>query len=404
MLAALPGQTGFAFILVQHLDPTHESLLVDLLATHTSLDVMQARDGELLAAEHLYVITPGTALSVQNGRLVVSPPTEPHGARLPFDVLLHSLAAGAAPLRAMAVVLSGTGEDGTRGALALRAAGGFVVAQLPAEAGFDGMPNSAIAAGAVDLVLPVAAMPAALLHQARQPARTSDDRLADIVALLRHKTGTDFALYKPGTLRRRIERRVGIAGASGLVGYLSYLEGNADEVTQLAKDLLIHVTGFFRDPEVFGLLAEQVIPALLASHPADRPLRLWVAGCSTGEETWSIAMLFHEAISVAGRDIRLQIFASDKDADAVATARQGRYPLAIEAAVSAARLARFFTREESDWQLNGDLRSLVVFTVQDVLADPPFSRLDFVSCRNLLIYLKPQAQARVAALFRFALR
>ncbi|NKC33590.1 chemotaxis protein CheB [Falsiroseomonas selenitidurans] len=404
LLAALPRPTGFAFILVQHLEPTHESLLVDLLATHTALVVTQARDGELLTAEHLYIIPPGTALSVRDGRLVVSLPTEPHGARLPFDVLLKSLAAGKAPARAMAVVLSGTGEDGTQGALALRAAGGFVIAQLPAEAAFDGMPSAAIAAGAVDLVLPVAAMPAALLHQSQQPARANGDRLGDIVALLRHKTGTDFTLYKPGTLRRRIERRVGIAGVSGLAGYLSRLEGDADEVTQLAKDLLIHVTGFFRDPEVFALLAEQVIPALLNSHPADRPLRIWVAGCSTGEETWSIAMLFREAISAAGSDIRLQIFASDKDADAVATARQAHYPLSIETAVSAARLARFFTREETDWQVNSDLRSLVVFTVQDVLADPPFSRLDFVSCRNLLIYLKPQAQARVAALFRFALR
>ena len=389
---------------MQHLDPTHESLLVGLLVPHTALIVTQAADGMVVAAEHLYIISPGTALAVSEGQLVVSPPSEPHGARLPFDVLLRSLAAGAAPARAMAVVLSGTGEDGTQGALALRAAGGFVIAQLPDEAGFDGMPRAAIAAGAVDLVLPIAEMPAALLRQSRQPAHARDDRLADIVALLRQKTATDFSLYKPGTLRRRIDRRIGMAGAAGLDGYLALLAESATEATQLAKDLLIHVTGFFRDPEVFALLAEQVIPGLLAAHPAGRPLRIWVAGCSTGEETWSLAMLFREAISAAGQDIRLQIFASDKDAEAVATARQARYPASIEAAVSAARRARFFTREDGGWQVAGELRSLVVFTVQDVLADPPFSRLDFVSCRNLLIYLKPQAQARVAALFRFALR
>jgi two-component system CheB/CheR fusion protein len=403
-LGALEKTTGFAFILVQHLDPTHESLLVELLAPHTALSVTQASDGMMVTAEHLYVIAPGTALAVHSGRLVVSPPTEPHGARLPFDVLLRSLASGASASRTMAVVLSGTGEDGTQGGLALRAAGGFVIAQLPAEAAFDGMPSAAIAAGAVDLVLPIAAMPAALSRRSRQPSRAPDDRQADVVALLRRRTGTDFSLYKPGTLRRRIERRMGMAGSSGLADYLGLLESDPQEAPLLAKDLLIHVTGFFRDPEVFALLGEQIIPTLLAAHALDRPLRIWVAGCSTGEETWSLAMLFREAISAAGRDIRLQIFASDKDADAVATARQARYPASIEAAVSAARLARFFTRDEDVWQVNGDLRALAVFTVQDVLADPPFSRVDFISCRNLLIYLKPQAQARVAAQFRFALR
>ncbi len=389
---------------MQHLDPTHESLLVPLLAKHTALRVTQASDGVVVAAEHLYIIPPGKALAVRDGRLVVLVPTERHGARLPFDILLRSLAAGAAPVRDMAVVLSGTGEDGTRGALALRAAGGFVIAQLPSEAGFDGMPGTAIAAGAVDLILPVAAMPAALLHQSRQPVSAREDRLADIVALLREKTAMDFSLYKPGTMRRRIERRMGLAGKAGLDDYLKLLADDAVEAVKLAKDLLIHVTSFFRDPEVFALLAEQVIPALIAAHPADRPLRIWVAGCSTGEESWTLAMLFSEALRAARQDIRLQIFASDKDAEAVATARRARYPASIETAVSAERLARFFTHEDGAWQVTSNLRSLVVFTVQDVLVDPPFSRIDFVSCRNLLIYLKPQAQGRVAAQFRFALR
>lgn len=403
-LSALPKATGFAFILVQHLDPTHDSLLVELLAPHTALTVAQASDGVVVTAEHLYVIAPGTALTVQSGRLVVSPPAEPHGARLPFDTLLRSLASGGVASRTVAVVLSGTGEDGTQGGLALRAAGGFVIAQLPTEAAFNGMPSAAIAAGAVDLVLPIAAMPAALLNRSRQPAPATDDRQADIVALLRQRTGTDFNLYKPGTLRRRIERRMGMAGASDLEKYLALMQRDPQEASLLAKDLLIHVTGFFRDPAVFDLLGEHIIPKLLAAHPRDRPLRIWVAGCSTGEETWSLAILFREAISAAGSDIRLQIFASDKDADAVATAREGRYSASIEGAVSPDRLARFFKRDEDAWRVNADLRALVVFTVQDVLADPPFSRLDFISCRNLLIYLKPQAQARVVAQFRFALR
>ncbi|UPY35629.1 chemotaxis protein CheB [Sediminicoccus sp. KRV36] len=408
-LDAWPKQPGFAFILVQHLDPMHPSLLVELLATHTSLNVLQATDGAVIEAEHLYIIAPGTTLGVRAGRLVVSLPTERHGARLPFDVLLRSLAAEPDAAGSMAVVLSGTGEDGTKGALALRAAGGFVLAQEPAEAGFGGMPGAVIAANAVDLVLPVAAMAEALVarslqRQPRPSARAAEDRLARIVALLRQRGATDFSLYKPGTLRRRIERRMGLAGTPGLESYLALLEADPAEAQHLAKDLLIHVTAFFRDPEVFALLAERVIPDMLASHPAGQALRIWVAGCSTGEETWSLAILFREAIAAAGQDIRLQIFASDKDADAVATARQARYPAVIESAVSPARLKRFFTREDDAWLVNGELRSLVVFTVQDVLADPPFSRLDFISCRNLLIYLRPQAQARVAALFRFALR
>lgn len=403
-LARLPDPAGFAFILVQHLDPHHDSQLVALLATHTKLVVMPAIDGTLMTAEHLYVIAPGTALTVQAGRLVVSTPDEPHGARLPFDRLLQSLASGRDPARAMAVVLSGTGQDGTQGALALRAAGGFVIAQLPAEAGFEGMPSAAIAAGAVDLILPAAAMPAALLHRAREPRQAGDHDLAGIVTLLRNTTATDFSLYKPGTLRRRIERRVGMTGTAGLAGYLALLKVDATEATQLAKDLLIHVTGFFRDPEVFALLAERVIPGILAAHPEGRPVRIWVAGCSTGEETWSLAMLFQEALVARGDAIRLQIFASDKDAEAVATARHAHYPAGIESAVSAARLGRFFTREGEGWQVKSELRALVVFTVQDILADPPFSRLDFISCRNLLIYLKPQAQAQVAAMFRCALR
>ncbi len=403
-LEALPPATGLAFIIVQHLDPTHESLLVELLGSHTSLAVSQASNGTRIEAEHLYIIPPGAALAVRQGVLRLSPPAERHGARLPFDFLLRSLAEGAAG-RNMAVILSGSGEDGTKGALALRARGGFVIAQEPTEAGFDGMPRAAIAAGATDLVLPIAAMAAALLARAKRPPDPGEDGPLDaIMTLLRSRTGHDFSLYKPGTMLRRIERRMGMAGSRDLAAYLAMLERDAAEAAQLAKDLLIHVTGFFRDPAVFELLSSRIIPDLLAAHPAGQPIRIWVAGCSTGEETWSLAMLFREAIAASGQEIRLQIFASDKDAEAVATARQARYPLSISGDVTQPRLARFFLREEDAWAVGPELRGLVVFTVQDVLADPPFSKLDFVSCRNLLIYLKPPAQARVVAMFHFALR
>ena len=403
-LGALPEVTGLAFIVVQHLDPNHESMLVELLSSHTALTVRQATNGAVIAEEHLYVIPPGTALAVRNGALQLSPPSERHGARLPYDFLLRSLAEGPAS-RSIAVILSGSGEDGTKGALALRAEGGFVIAQEPTEADFDGMPRAAIVAGATDLILPVAAIPEALLRHVKRPTNPgADDRLGAIVALLRQRTGNDFSLYKPGTLLRRVERRMGMAGRTGVASYLKVLEQDPAEVSQLAKDLLIHVTRFFRDPDVFALLAARIIPDLLAAHAAGEPVRIWVAGCSTGEETWSIAMLFWEAMAASGQELRLQIFASDKDADAVATARQARYPATISADVSDERLARFFIRDEDNWAVGPELRALVVFTVQDVLADPPFSRLDFISCRNLLIYLKPQAQARVVSLFHFALR
>ena len=230
------------------------------------------------------------------------------------------------------------------------------------------------------------------------------DWLPKIIDLLRTKTAHDFTLYKPGTLQRRIERRMAMAAIEGIDRYLEILRGDARELDLLAKDLLINVTSFFRDPKVFDLLAEKIVPDLVRSHSPDQPLRIWIAGCSTGEETYSLAMLFREQITAAERSIKLQVFASDVDPDAVASAREGFYPETIEAEVSPARLARFFAREDHGYRVLPELRSAVVFTVQDVLADPPFSRLDLVSCRNLLIYLRPEAQAKVVSLFHFALR
>ena len=228
--------------------------------------------------------------------------------------------------------------------------------------------------------------------------------MAEIIDLLRTKTSHDFALYKPGTLLRRIERRMALAGVDDSGRYLDMLRQDSGELELLAKDLLINVTSFFRDPKAFELLAKEIIPDLVHRHPSDRPLRIWVAGCSTGEETYSLAMLFLEEIAAAKRNIKLQVFASDVDEDAVALAREGRYPESIAADVSPARLARFFTQEDHSYRVVPELRGVVVFTAQDVLADPPFSRLDLISCRNLLIYLRPEAQEKVLLLFHFALR
>jgi two-component system CheB/CheR fusion protein len=416
LVGALPAGNGMAFILVQHLDPTHESMMVDLLAGHTKMTVRQAADGLLIERDHLYVIPPGTYLSVADGALHLSQPQARHGARLPFDFLLHSLAESYGAC-AFCVILSGTGADGSLGLKAVKEKGGLVVAQDPDEAGYDGMPRSAILTGAVDLVLPAAKIPEALVTFARRtslahlqngsrPQGAARDWLHGIIDLVRAKTAHDFTLYKQGTLQRRIERRMAMAAiATDDMGrYLDLLRSNAGELELLAKDLLINVTSFFRDPQVFDVLAEKIVPDLIRQHAVDQPLRIWIAGCSTGEETYSLAMLFLEQIKAAGRPIKLQVFASDADSDAVAGAREGLYPQTIEADVSSARLARFFSKEGDGYRVLPDLRGTVVFTVQDVLTDPPFSRLDLVSCRNLLIYLRAEAQARVLSLFHFALR
>jgi len=415
-LDALPADCGMAFILVQHLDPTHESMMVDLLAGHTSMTVLQATDGMPIKRDHLYVIPPGTYLSVEHSALHLSQPHARHGARLPFDFLLNSLATDCGS-RAICIILSGTGADGSVGLKAVRENGGLVIAQDPDEASHDGMPRNAILTGLVDLMLPVAKIPGALgkdrpRFAAKRPQEglgsqgDTHDRLPEIINLLLAKTAHNFTLYKQGTLRRRIERRMGLAAIElhDMNRYLTFLHSDPGELDLLAKDLLINVTSFFRDPKVFDFLTERIIPDLIGDQASDHILRIWVAGCSTGEETYSLVMLFREAITSAKRNIKLQVFASDVDPDAVAIAREGLYPQAIEADVSAERLARFFTKEDHGYRILPELRATVVFTVQDVLADPPFSRLDFVSCRNLLIYLGAEAQAKTISAFHFALR
>ncbi|HLG88992.1 MAG TPA: chemotaxis protein CheB, partial [Alphaproteobacteria bacterium] len=416
LMDALPAGNGMAFILVQHLDPTHESMMVDLLAGHTAMTVRQAEDGMAIEHDHLYVIPPATYLSVVGGALRLSQPQARHGARLPFDFLLHSLADEYGS-RAVCVILSGTGADGSLGLKAVKGKGGLVIAQEPADAGYDGMPRSAIATGSVDLVLPVDKIAEALVdfnrrrsgaqdQNGRSPQDPAQDCLPEIIDLLRTRTTHDFTLYKPGTLARRIERRMAMAAIEGdhMDRYLEILRTDANELEVLAKDLLINVTSFFRDPKVFDFLAETIIPELVRSRSPDHPLRIWIAGCSTGEETYSLTMLFLEELAKTDVSIKLQVFASDVDPDAVASAREGLYPESIEADVSPARLARFFSKEGHSYRVLPDLRGAVVFTVQDVLADPPFSRLDLVSCRNLLIYLRPEAQAKVVSIFHFALR
>ncbi|MEI8395815.1 MAG: chemotaxis protein CheB [Rhodospirillaceae bacterium] len=430
---AAPADAGMAYVLIQHLDPTHPSMMVDLLAGHTAMTVRQAVDDMAIETDHIYVIAPGSYLAIENGVLRVSARWEHHDVRLPFDYLLRSLAKACGE-KAVAVILSGTGADGSLGLRAIVEQGGLVIAQDPEEAAFDGMPRSAIATGGVTRVLPVAMIPEAIRLWREQDTSTADPpsgstadppsgstadppsgrsgnspdaqpgQLAAIIELLRRRTPHDFTLYKEGTLVRRIERRKVAVGAIDWAAYLDTLRNNDSEIDLLARDLLINVTHFFRDPDAFESFAKGVVSDLAYRQPLDRPLRIWVPGCSSGEEAYSLAMLFVEAITAAKRPVKLQIFASDVDREAVVAARAGLYPASIEAEVSSERLARFFIRDPLGYRVTPELRDHVVFTVHDVLSDPPFSRLDVVSCRNLLIYLRPDAQKRVLRLFHFALR
>ena len=412
LLNALSANPGMAFILVQHLEPNHESMMAELLASHTSMNVLQAADGMRIETDHLYVIPPGVYLLVTQCALRLIPPTARHGSRLPFDYLLHSLAEEFGP-RAVCLILSGTGKDGSLGLASVHDKSGLVIAQDPREATFDGMPLSAIETGCVDAVLAIADMPLALaaygdrLVSTTVPRGPDDEsaRLRDIIDLLRVETAHDFTLYKHGTLHRRIERRMALAGvpASDKARYLELLRGDHDELDKLATDLLINVTSFFRDKKVFEVLEKSIIPEMIRGHTAEQPLRIWIAGCSTGEEAYSLAMLFQEHLAAENPRIELQVFASDVDPEAIATAREGFYAATIANEIPTERLTHFFSKEDHGYRVSSALRAAVVFTVQDVLVDPPFSRLDLVSCRNLLIYLGAEAQAKAIAIFHFAL-
>ncbi|WEN16560.1 chemotaxis protein CheB [Rhodanobacter sp. AS-Z3] len=416
LLRALPADSGMAFVLVQHLDPNHESMMVELLASHTAMAVCQAANGMQIEPNHFYVIPPGTYLAVDDGALHLSEPPVRHGGRLPFDFLLHSLGEAYRDC-AVCIVLSGTGADGSIGLKTIKQNGGLVLVQEPKEAGYDGMPRNAVLTGAVDHVLLIDKMPEVLARYGKRlPAGSSmlsdaaaapeEGSLTAIIELLRETTKHDFRLYKKGTLQRRIERRMLIAGVEThhMDEYLQLLRKDGHEAELLAKDLLINVTRFFRDTDVFDTLATTIIPDMIRAHKTDQPLRIWVPGCSTGEEAYSLTILFREAIQAEKKNIKLQIFASDADADAVTSAREGLYAETIKAEVSEERLQRFFSKDEHGYRVLPDLRGAVVFTVQDVLSDPPFSRLDMVSCRNLLIYLGADAQTKAIALFHFALK
>ncbi|MCK7550678.1 chemotaxis protein CheB [Marinobacter goseongensis] len=410
-----PGDTGMAFLVVQHLDPTQKALLPELLQRCTDMRVYEAEQNMPIRADSVYVIPPNRELRVQDDTLKLEEPAQPRGLRLPINVLFSSLASAQNEL-AIAVVLSGMGSDGTLGLQAIKATGGLSVVQTPESAQFDAMPRSAIAAGCADIIAPADELPARILAYTRRVPEPGDgataapaatlSHLDPILSLLLQHTRHDFSLYKPTTLNRRIERRMAIHGIAAPKAYIRFLEGNKQELELLFRELLIGVTQFFRDPDTWAYLIETGLPDLLASVPREHTLRAWVAGCSTGEEAYSLAMAFTEALDQTepGRELHLQIFASDISPDAITVARRGQYPLSIQDTVSEERLARFFTRHDSYYQINASIRDKVLFARHDVILDPPFTKLDLISCRNLLIYFDLKLQRRILPLFHYSLR
>jgi two-component system CheB/CheR fusion protein len=406
-----PGDCGLAFVVIVHADPNTPSLLPELLARWTRMTVQEASDGQRVERNRVYVVPPGRDVRVRSGALAVNLTKERRRIPLPIDALLRSLAEDQRH-RAVGIVLSGTGADGTVGLAAIHAESGLAIAQEPSSAEFGGMPGSAIAAGAVDLVLPTAEIPERLLAYAAMlaepnraqatPARAGDE-LDHILAVVHRATGRDFSSYKRGTLQRRIERRMHLLQLSKMADYAAFLEAHPGEAEALWKDWLIGVSHFFRDAESFAALAEFALPRLVAAKEDGSFLRVWVPGCATGEEAYTIGMLVLEAIEKQRKRLEIQIFATDLDARALEVGRAGRYPEGIAADVSEERLRRFFVKEDRHYRVKKELRDLTVFAFQDLLRDPPFTRMDLISCRNLLIYLAGPAQKRLIPLFHYSL-
>jgi two-component system CheB/CheR fusion protein len=415
LLRRLPADSNLAVVFVQHLAPQHESALVTLLSAQSAMPVVQAEEGMRVEANHVYVIPPNRQLVISGHELHVGPRPDDRSQYNPVDAFLGSLARSAGR-RAVGVVLSGTASDGAMGIRDIKAAGGLTLAQTPQTAKYDGMPRAAIATGMVDLVLAPEQIGAQLTQFAARaslgPAEggelapevgLTDEQMQELFALLRPVSGIDFRHYKPPTITRRLYRRMALQRLTDPDDYLRMLRQDPAEVRSLSHDLLIHVTRFFREPDSFDAIAAEVFPALLEGRAHDQPIRVWVSGCATGEEAYSLAILLVEFLQKRNSDIRVQIFATDVSDAAIEHARTGTYPGSIEADVSADRLRRFFTKQDGGYRVTKMIRDLCVFARQDLTRDPPFSRLDLILCRNVLIYMDLVLQKKLLSIFHYAL-
>jgi two-component system CheB/CheR fusion protein len=405
----LPDDTGMAFVLIQHLDPKHESHLTELLSKSSKMPVSEVKGETRVEANHVYVIPPQHNLGISGG-VLFTPPRPNNGSNMPVDAFLRELAADQG-IKALGVILSGTATDGTLGLQAIKAAGGITFAQDARTARADGMPKSAIAAGAVDYVLPPAGIALHLVALARdaqvlaEPLEATEPaELAKILRLVRNATGVDFTHYKHGTLARRIKRRMALRGFEGLQDYSRDLEQNREEANALSENCFITVTAFFREPAVFDELKRVIFPALAANRAPEDPIRIWVPGCATGEEAYSIAMCLMEFLDETKASFPVEIFATDLSANAIEKARAGTYPDSALTRVSPQRLARFFTRSERGYQIGKGVRDLCVFARHNLAQDPPFSELDLISCCNVLIYLGDVLQRKVWKILQYSLK
>lgn len=414
-LGHVPKDSGLAFVIVQHLDPTHKGIMVELLQRCTVMPVTQIKDRTKVKPDHVYVIPPNRDLSILHGILHLLEPAEPRGLRLPIDFFLHSLADDQKE-NSIGVILSGMGSDGTLGLRAIKEKSGAVFVQEPASAKFDSMPRSAIDAGLANVVAPAEEISGKILKYfnrtpflgTRSELNISDkdqSGLDKVILLLRTQTGHDFSQYKKSSIYRRIERRMSLHQLGKIADYVRYLRENPQEAELLFKELLIGVTSFFRDAAVWDQLKTEVLPALLAIHPNGGVLRAWSTGCSTGEEAYSLAIVFREVLEQVkpASHFSLQVFATDLDKDAIDKARAGSYPASIAADVSEARLRRFFIKEEHGFLVSNEIREMVIFAPQNLVMDPPFTKLDLITCRNLLIYLESDLQKKLLPLFHYSL-
>ncbi|GBC60580.1 chemotaxis protein CheR [Desulfonema ishimotonii] len=409
----MPADSGIGFVIIQHLSPKHKSIMGRLLSKSTKMTILDINDGMKVEPDHVYLNPPNKNVVIINGTLQLIEPVKTGSINLPIDCFFRSLAEEMGE-KAICVILSGTATDGTLGLKAVKGEGGLAMVQDPNSAKYDGMPRSAIATGVADFILPVEKIPAVLVRYVKAPyilpprdITVSDNQFGNyirkIFALIRSSTGHDLSHYKQTTISRRIERRMAIHQIKRIEDYLKYLQETPPEVDILFKDMLIGVTNFFRDPDAFEILKKQVLPALIKKKLPDSSIRIWSVGCSTGEEAYSIAILFSEVMEMLKQHFNIQIFASDIDTQAIDYARSGIYPDSIAADVSQDRLNDHFIKEDNSYKVRKQIRDMVVFAVQNVIKDPPFSKIDFVSCRNLLIYMDNALQKKILPLYHYTL-
>lgn len=410
----MPSDSGMAFVLVPHLSPEHKSMMPELLNRHTSMQVLQAEDGQAVLPDHVYIIPPNKDMSILGGALNLFEVVEQRGVRHPIDFFFRSLAQDQGE-RAICIVLSGTGTEGALGLKAVKGEGGLVLVQDPSEAKYDGMPASAIATGLVDYVLPAGEIPGRVMEYAARfrpaelvrvpkPETKPVAPIQKVLALVRSATGNDFTQYKHKTVIRRIERRMNILQIESVDDYVGYIRNNPGESVTLSKELLIRVTNFFRDTGAFDALKKSALPAIFKERLPEDTVRVWVPGCSTGEEAYSIAIILHEHMRELKAGYKAQVFATDIDADAIKIALAGMYPESIEADVSPERLSRFFVKKGNVLKVKDEIRDMVVFAPHDLIKDSPFSKLDLLSCRNVLIYMSAELQKRILPVFHYALK